>query len=400
MKILMTTHYFGSHKGGIEIVAEELFRQFSKRDLEIVWAAGNATPPPEARGSSRTVVLPISNFVEEKTGLPFPVPGFRALRQLRGAVKNADVLLLHDCLYLSNIAVFIFARRRGVPIVIVQHIGAVPYKNPVLNGMMRFANRVVTRPMLRRADQVVFISETTKTFFGNVKFRRSPEVVFNGVDTDLYRPPESAERKAELRRKYELPERAPVALFVGRFVEKKGLSLFQELVSQRPQYIWAFAGWGPLDPRSWNAPNVKVYSGLRGASMAELYQACDVFVLPSTGEGFPLVVQEALAVGLPVLCSAETATADVSLQSLVRTVPLNERNPPQISADILSALDELLASGADSPNVSADRRHAFAEQRYSWARAADRYLEIAQRLCQPKASSPVVLKAGAEKASR
>jgi len=399
LKILMATHYFGSHNGGIEIVAEELFRQFSKRGLEIAWAAGNTTSPPEAIGTSSTIRLPISNFVEEKIGLPFPIPGLKAIGQLRAAVKNADVVILHDCLYLSNIVTFLLARRRGAPTVIVQHIGAVPYKNPVLNGMMRLANRVVTRPMLARAGQVVFISETTKTFFRDVDFRRSPELVFNGVDTDLYRPPESAARKAELRRKYELPERGRVVLFVGRFVEKKGLAILKEMAARRPEYTWAFAGWGPLDPRGWNASNARVYSGLRGASMAELYQACDVFVLPSTGEGFPLVIQEALAVGMPVLCSAETATADASLGHLVRTVPIRDANPGESIADFLAALDELFAANADSSNASATRR-VFAENRYSWATAADRYLEIAQRLCQSEASASVVLDAGTEKAPR
>src|SRR4030095_3892050 len=34
--------------------------------------------------------------------------------------------------------------------------------------------------------------------------------------------------------------------------------------------------------------------------MADVYRACDAFVLPSEGEGFPLSVQEARASGLPV----------------------------------------------------------------------------------------------------
>ena len=399
LKILMATHYFGSHKGGIEIVAEELYRQLSESGQEVVWIAGNATPAPEAIGASRATELPILNFVELKIGLPFPIPTRKAFKQIRAAVHAADIVFLHDCLYLSNIATFWHARRRGVPVVIIQHIGFVPYKNPILNGLMRLANSMVTRHMLARADQVVFISETTKNFFCNLHFRGAPEVVFNGVNTDLYRPAESSEKKLALRRKYQLPERGPVMLFVGRFVEKKGLSILEQIVKQRPGYAWAFAGWGPLDPRGWNAQNVSVFSDLRGASMAELYRACDVFVLPSTGEGFPLVVQEALASGLPVLCSAEVAAADPSVAPLVRAVPIREGKETQTTEEFLVTLDELANSGEKMRETFANRR-AFAVERYSWGKAADRYLEIAERLCHVVESTSLTMRADAGKASR
>jgi glycosyltransferase involved in cell wall biosynthesis len=401
LKILMVTHYFGSHKGGIEIVAEELFRQFVRRGHPTVWAAGNATPPPEeeAQGTSRTMCLPISNFVEEKLGLPFPIPSLATLKEIRAEVKNADLIVLHDCLYLSNIAAFVCARRQGIPTVVVQHIGSVPYKNAILNGLMRLANMIVTKPMLAAAEQVVFISQTTKSFFDKVRFRREPRVVFNGVDTDLYRPAEAPEEKLALRRKYGLPDSDPVILFVGRFVEKKGLSLLERMVRERPGYTWAFAGWGPLDPRSWNAQNVKVFSGLRGASMAELYRACDVFVLPSVGEGFPLVIQEALATGMPVVCSAETATADALMEGFVRSVALRKGDPGQAVENFLAAVDEMLRNGLNSEKEAAERR-AFAVERYSWQKTADRYLEIAKGLCPPQTLAAATSSANVEKVSR
>src|SRR5208337_3068589 len=145
---------------------------------------------------------------------------------------------------------------------------------------------------------------------------------FNGVDTGLYRTLGAAETKAGLRREYDLPESGPVILFVGRFVEKKGISAMKRMAELRPDWTWAFAGWGPLDPSSWNAANVRVFSELRGPSMAALYRACDLFVLPSTGEGFPLVVQEALASGLPVVCGTDTLGADPAMKAFVRGAPV------------------------------------------------------------------------------
>lgn len=382
MKILMASHYFASHNGGVEIIAEELFRRLTAKKQEVVWIAGSSTPPPEPNGPSRPIGLPILNFVEEKIGVPFPIPGLAALSRIRAAVNGADVVILHDCLYLSNIATFFLARLREIPVLIIQHIGSVPYKNPFLNALMRIANSVVTRPMLSRAQQVVYYSETTRNFFGSLQFKRPPEMILNGVDTDLFHPPESAEARIALRRQYQLPEDRPVILFVGRFVEKKGISIMKRMVEQRPGYIWAFAGWGPLDPSGWSMPNVRVYSDLRGPSIAPLYRACDLFVLPSTGEGFPLVVQEALASGLPVVCGSETASADTLMGSLVQGLPIYRGDDAHSAEGFLSAVDNLVASSPDP--AAAEKRRAFAVSRYSWNRAAAQYVEALERLLPVK----------------
>ncbi len=43
------------------------------------------------------------------------------MRRILREVKNADILILHDCLYLSNILAFIAAKWRGIPVLIIQH---------------------------------------------------------------------------------------------------------------------------------------------------------------------------------------------------------------------------------------------------------------------------------------
>jgi glycosyltransferase involved in cell wall biosynthesis len=392
MKILMGSHYFASHQGGIEIVADALFRGLAASGQEVVWLAGDTTPSPNPVARSRPVSLRVFNFVEQKIGLPFPIPAFSSVRTISREVADSDVLVLHDCLYLTNILAFLLARYRAVPTLIIQHIGLVPYSNFALKMAMKISNAIVTRPMLSRAGQVVFISETTRNFFGQLRFRRSPEVVFNGVDTDVYHTLGGADTKAGLRRQFDLPQDSRVVLFVGRFVEKKGMRAMERLVKLRPDWTWAFAGWGRLDPRNWNAANVRVLSKLRGPSMATLYRACDLLVLPSTGEGFPLVVQEALASGLPVVCGAETLGADAGMKAFVRGVPVYAGDDDRTARGFLSAIVDSFDSDGESGTRS-DERRAFAASRYSWDHAAQRYLEIASRLVSETVSSAIPFKA-------
>jgi glycosyltransferase involved in cell wall biosynthesis len=391
MRFLMASHYFASHNSGIEIVAGELFRELTERKQDITWMAGDATPAPRTTGRSRTVSLRIVNFVEERTGLPFPIPTIMAMSEIGREIRKAEVVILHDCLYLSNIATFFCAKRRGITTIVVQHIGFIPYRNWLLNAVMRLANAAITRPMLSRADQVVFISETTRSFFYSVNYKRPPRTIFNGVDTDLYRTRLATENVAKIRCNYELPPDGPVLLFVGRFVEKKGMSALKRMVGLRPNYTWVFAGWGPLDPSSWNMKNLHVFTGLKGESIAALYRACDLLVLPSTGEGFPLVIQEALASGLAIICGADTLNADPELKDFARGVQVHTGDDQRTAQEFLFAIDETLASESELKN-KAEQRRAFAISHYSWGRAADRYMEIASALVSARILEPATVK--------
>jgi glycosyltransferase involved in cell wall biosynthesis len=240
---------------------------------------------------------------------------------------------------------------------------------------MALANRIVAVPVLSGADQVVFISAFVRAFFERLKFRSAPQLVFNGVDTEVFRPACGEERAATRAR---LGLSGPVALFVGRFVEKKGVEILRRAAAARPDVTFAFAGWGVIDPTAWGLANVRVFSDLAGARLADLYRAADVFVLPSQGEGFPLVVQEALACGLPVVCGAESTGADAEAgQFLSGVVVEGVEDQDKAAADVLAAMDAALAANAPG---EAQRRYEFVRRRYAWAAAADRYAEIIRSL--------------------
>lgn len=381
MKVLIGTAYFESHRGGIEIVAGRLARELRRSGDDVVWLATDANPAPAAdAGCGTALAVPAWNITERRLGFPLPLPGPGSVMAIWKAVRAADALLLHDALYPTNVAAMIAARWERKPVVLVQHIAAVPYRSLALRGLMKAANRLIARPMLAAADQTVFISDVVRHHFRSVHFRSPPQVVFNGVDTEVFQPAPVDFDKSGTRARLGLPVTGDVVLFVGRFVEKKGLHIIERLARQRPRHTFALAGWGPIDPNSWGLANVRVISGLAGRSLAPLYQASDALLLPSIGEGLPLVMQEALACGLAVACGTETAAADPDLAALVESVEVDVADVERTTHSFGQALDRMLSSSALPAGEAARDRHDFVRCRYSWSDAARSYQAMMRHL--------------------
>lgn len=369
MRLLTVTHYFGSRGGGIELVAGRVAGELAAVGHRVSWLASDASP---SASNAAIEMKPIrsSHWAERRLGIPLPVPAARELAKIARAVASADAVLIHDCLYPSNIAAFALAKRARKPVLVVQHIGDVPYRNPVLRVAMKLANRLITATLLARADQVVFISELTARHFGHLRFRRAPVVAFNGVDSSVFHLGASTQRRHS-RIKFGFGKTDKVVVFAGRFVEKKGLQVIHALATARPNVTFAMAGHGPINPRLWRLPNVRVIGQLSPTELADLYRSSDLLLLPSSGEGFPLVIQEALACGLPVLCGADTALADGEASRFMSGAAVDPNDPQATAAAFLAALDIEIDRRCSKQERA--ERSTFAVERYSWARLGQLY---------------------------
>jgi len=83
-------------------------------------------------------------------------------------------------------------------------------------------------------------------------------------------------------------------------LRKKGVQFIQELVSAEPRWSWVLVG--RASGRSLRlASNALLLPQVSQRRLRDLYALSDLLILPSIGEGFPLVVQEAMASGTPAL---------------------------------------------------------------------------------------------------
>ncbi|HEY3798518.1 MAG TPA: glycosyltransferase family 4 protein [Caulobacteraceae bacterium] len=372
MRLLVVSSYFDTHPGGLEMIAGRLAGELSLRGCEVEWLATNATAP---RGDGvPSIALSSWNGVERWMGLPLTVPLPSAVARIDERVRASDVVLIHDTLYLTSIWAFVSAKLHRKPILIVQHLGDALFGSTLVQNVMRLGERVVTRPMLASADQVAFISQTVARHFDAISLRRPAPVSFAGIDTAVFHPPQDAAEKARLRADQGFAPNRRVVLYVGRFVPTKGIELLRAVAAQRPELQVVMAGWGPVDPDAWGLPNVRVVRGLSGATLADLYRSADVFVLPSPSESLSLVVREAMACGLPVVCSDATAQTDIAIEPYLVTLPIGADLDLATASELSGCIDQALQLGG------AAERAAFVRARYGWSRVTDVYAQLVSEL--------------------
>ena len=309
LRVGQVTHYMPPHIGGIELVAEALFNAYGRAGWEVRWVASHAPVTAAPREGGR-IRVGCWNGLERRLGVPWPLWGPAGLREVARLVRWADVLHVHDCLYLGSALTVLLARRWRKPVLLSQHIGFVRYRSAVLNAVEAFAYQTLGRAVLRGASHLAFCTPAAEEFVTALLGRRpsSASTIPSGIDTERFRPPTPAER-AKVRQDLGLPGSRRVVLFVGRLVEKKGAVLFQEVSRRMPSTHFLMVADGPLRPAG--AHNLTWLPFVPPQRMETLYWAVDCFLLPSHSEGFPLSVLEALATGVPVIVPKREAFAAV-----------------------------------------------------------------------------------------
>ncbi|WP_370937294.1 glycosyltransferase family 4 protein [Amycolatopsis sp. cg13] len=363
LRILLVSHYYPPHVGGIENVAAQQARKLAARGSEVTVLTSAGPPVPD--DGVRVVRIPAFNGVENRTGVPFPVFGPRLGRAVREWVRWADVVHLHDTLYQSSWSAGLRAARTGTPLFLTQHVAVVEHPSALVRAVQHAVYRSVGRRLFRASREVFVVNDSVAAFVR--RFRGgSAELLPNGVDTSQYRPA-SAGEPALLRKRWRLPDDRVLVLFVGRPVPKKGYDLL--LAARHHDYDLVFAGERPQHVPA--DPTVHHLGALSPAEISDLYRACDVFALPSTAEGFPLTVQEAMASGLPIVTTDDPGYASYGLDPT--QVALIPRDP-----DILRATLRSLAADPARREAMGRWSADFAATRFSWPNHVQR-LEQAYR---------------------
>jgi D-inositol-3-phosphate glycosyltransferase len=370
VRILLTSHYALPHLGGIEMAVDQLSRALVARGHEVTLVSSAAVredDPPATGGAEphRVLRVPAWNGLEDRLDVPYPVMSPRLLGLLRRELRDADVLHAHGFLYPASVAAQVLARRSRVKAsVLTEHVGYVDYSG-ALAAVERCAIATIGRASVRLADAVVVLNDKVHDEVRRLAPKQRVEQIFNGVDTELYRPAADGER-AELRARFGWGDE-PRLLFVGRFVAKKGVDLALEAAT-RAGFPLTLVGPGRAPA---GVPSTaQVLGPLPPEEVRLLYRAADAFLLPSRGEGFPVTAQEALASGLPVILADEPSYrphVDGAGTGLRLAAPEGE--------SLARAICGLLES-PEGREAASHAAVAHARATYSWPRAAAAHEEL------------------------
>jgi L-malate glycosyltransferase len=207
-----------------------------------------------------------------------------------------DVVHAHVVFPAGWIAVEL-GRRYCVPVVLTEHSG------PFAMHLTTPKQRSLVRDILLWADRLVAVSPALGKAMEDFLPEARIEVVGNLIDTGFFTPTPRHDTAARKLRFF----------YLGLLVEGKGvrflLQAIRELVTRGfKDFEVVLGGDGPqramletLVADLKISEHCRFLGMLERTEVREQMQACDVFVLPSLGETFGIVVGEAMACGKPVL---------------------------------------------------------------------------------------------------
>lgn len=172
-------------------------------------------------------------------------------------------------------------------------------------------NRYLRSLLFRGAEAYVVSGQDTITYLQNLRVQLAQVYVypFSSInDVDILSNKVDQTAKAALRRECNIDTQRNI-IAVGRFVTSKGFEALFHFMRKAPKDVGLILIGGDSDvyqveisKLSQDVQNRIYFPGfLNKAQLAKYYKLSDVFVLPTHHDAWGLVVNEALAYGLPVI---------------------------------------------------------------------------------------------------
>ena len=324
------------------------------------------TPPPASTPSATLASpptpdsppTPIRFAAVDIADRPRVLPDLRAIARLRRLIEagQPDVVHAHGLRAgaLTAIALAFARRRTGVQAALVVTVHNAPSEGALTGAIYRVLELIVAR----NADSVLCVSPDLEQRMRAAGARRVGRAVVPApvVSLPLRRfpprtptvpsapaaPSPAGDVSAETRAAAGAVPRGPVVLAVGRLAAQKGFGTLIEAAARwrdiSPEPVLVIVGEGPLEAElkaQAAALGLTVeFAGLR-TDVPRLLAAAAVFVLPSWWEGQPLVLQEALRAGVPIVATRAGGTPALVGEDAAVLIPPGD---PERLADAVRAV--------------------------------------------------------------
>ena len=408
MKVYIVAPSYPPAPGGQEIHLQELSESLIAAgvDVQVLTAA---MEPPDADFIDTVPVIRLATFGPIQGGgwRSVPVVGLLLVRMFWRLVLSArqyDIVLVSG-FNITPLAPVFAKLLTGKPC-IVRPESPSELKNVVGAASLQRMRSPVTALLMRalenvrhwtaaRVDRYIAISSEIREqlIAGGIAPQRIVQIA-NGINMEKFTPVDASGKRA-LRARLGLEQDALLMIYTGRLAISKGVMLLMqswaELSARYPQahLILIGQGAGSIDDCEADMHRFIEEHGLQNrvttpgpvSNVSEYLQAADMFVFPSFFEGFGLSIVEAMAVGLPLVCTQVGVAAELADQ-----LDASLLVPPQDQAALTRSVDRLLAD-ARLRQAAGPRMRSLVESLFSMRTIARYHARLFSELAAPRPDS-------------
>lgn len=364
MKIVVTgTRGIPRIMGGVETHCEELFPRIAAMGHDVTVIRRSCYVTDDNRVSEYRGVKLRDIYAPRKKSLEAIVHTFLAVLEARR--MKADVLHIHA---IGPSIMVPLARLLGLRVVMTHH--GPDYDRQKWGFLARTMLKMGERCGARHSNAVIAISHVIADILMK-KYNRQSHLIFNGVNKPAISGKDDYTTSLGL-------ERGCYVVAVGRFVKEKCFDQLIEAFTMLPPSGFKLVIAGDADHEDDFSRSLKslarekgvVLTGfIRGERLSQLLAGATLFVLPSSHEGLPISLLEAMSYSRDVLVS---------------DIPAN-RLPELNSTDFfpcgdITALSQAMARKLHNPQLS----RSYDLHNYDWDHIASQTVEVYDNILKNK----------------
>lgn len=300
--------------GGVESVVMNYYRNIDHSKIQFDFICDNDStniPYEEIEQLGGRVIL-----------IPPYQKVFNYQKELRKVLKKGNYKIVHSHINTLSVFPLYAAKKVGIPVRIAHSHSTTnkkEWKKNILKQVLRPFSKVF-------ATHYFCCSELAgRWLFGNKEFDNGNVYILNNaINLEIFKYDKNIRDKK--REELNIKNNTLVIGHLGRFVEQKNhrflIDIFNEIHRNNSDSILLLGGQGPLleeikeKVNHLGLKNCVQFLGQRNDA-AELYQAFDIFLLPSLYEGLPVVGVEAQASGLLCVFSDDMTKETKVLDSTI-----------------------------------------------------------------------------------
>ena len=369
MKILrVASDLYPSIVGGLGLHAHEMSKEQARLGHDVTVYTSNVDGSPTQEYKDGYRIQRFKPLIKIGGNSLMPLLFFKLFKTR----NDFDIVHAHSHLFFSTNLCALARKFGSAPLVITNH-GLISQTVPV--WVHKIYIPTIAKWTYKSADKIICYTEQEKSILKKLGIDSDKIVVIhNGIDTNVFTPDKREESNNQI-------------LWIGRFTPGKGveyvIDAFGMLVNEYSNLKLLMIGTGPLKEiieqkiQDLNlSKNIIIKEFIPNSNLPEIYQNSDAFILPSINEGIPRTILEAMACGLPVVCTKLPQLTDV-VKGCGLLVPLRD------SQALVEAVSKIVSDESLAQKVGENGRKKVVEN-YSWEDTVKRTINLYDELIYQK----------------